>query len=239
LRPRRGRSDQGAQDAGAEKACPPADQAIRGSKIGGLMGMAPLAIAEGRHAWRGQEEAMTAIQDVPLKTISGDDAKLGDYAGKVLLVVNVASKCGLTPQYEALEKLYKERRDQGLVVLGFPANDFGAQEPGTNPEIQDFCTTNYGVDFPMFAKIAVTGPEQHPLYEALTTAYPEAASNPGENFRERLQGYGMTPNPAPGILWNFEKFVVDKRGQVVARFAPNITPDDPIVQAAIDKALAA
>jgi glutathione peroxidase len=182
---------------------------------------------------------MTAIQDVPLKTITGSDAKLGDYAGKVLLVVNVASKCGLTPQYEALEKLYKERRDQGLVVLGFPANDFGAQEPGTNDEIQSFCTTNYGVDFPMFSKIAVTGPETHPLYKALISAHPKTVTPDGEDFRKRLEGYGMTPNPEPGILWNFEKFVVGKDGQVVARFAPNITPDDPKVLAAIDKASAA
>jgi glutathione peroxidase len=181
---------------------------------------------------------MTAIQDMPLKTITGQDAKLGDYAGKVLLVVNVASKCGLTPQYEALEKLYKDRRDQGLVVVGFPANDFGAQEPGTNDEIQDFCTTNYGVDFPMFSKIAVTGPETHPLYKALTQAVTEAKGPSGEDFRARLEGYGMTPNPKPGVLWNFEKFLVGKDGAVVDRFAPNVTPDDPMVQSAIDKALA-
>src|SRR5579864_4622651 len=181
---------------------------------------------------------MTAISDIPLKTITGEPAKLADYAGKVLLVVNVASKCGLTPQYEGLEKLYADKRDQGLVVLGFPANDFGAQEPGTNDEIQDFCTTNFGVDFPMFSKIAVTGSETHPLYQALIAAQPKAASNSGEDFRERLKGYGMTPNPEPGILWNFEKFLVDRKGEVVARFAPNVPPDDPIVLEAIDKALA-
>ena len=181
---------------------------------------------------------MTAIQDIPLKTIDGADARLADYAGKVLLVVNVASKCGLTPQYDALEKLYAEKRAQGLVVLGFPANDFGAQEPGTDEEIQAFCSTSYGVDFPMFSKIAVTGPQTHPLYKALIAAHPETAAKPGENFRERLAGYGMTPNPEPGILWNFEKFVIGKDGEVVARFAPNIEPTDPMVQEAIDKALA-
>ena len=181
----------------------------------------------------------TPIQDVPLKTITGEPKTLGDYAGKVLLVVNVASKCGLTPQYEGLEKLYADKRDQGLVVLGFPANDFGAQEPGTEAEIQDFCTTNFGVDFPMFSKIAVTGADQHPLYQALTKAYPKAVSTSGADFRARLQGYGMTPNPEPGVLWNFEKFVVDKNGEVVARFAPDTTPDDPALLAAIDKALAA
>ncbi|WP_257447493.1 glutathione peroxidase [Archangium lipolyticum] len=181
----------------------------------------------------------TAIQEVPLKTITGDDARLGDYAGKVLLVVNVASKCGLTPQYEALEKLYAERRDKGLVVLGFPANDFAGQEPGTNEEIQQFCRSTFGVDFPMFSKITVTGPDIHPLYRELTQRFPKAASRPGENFRERLRGYGMTPNPEPGVLWNFEKFLIGKNGEVVARFAPDVSPDDPMVLSAIDKALAA
>jgi len=181
----------------------------------------------------------TPIQDVPLKTISGEDKTLGDYAGKVLLVVNVASKCGLTPQYEGLEKLYADKRDQGLVVLGFPANDFGAQEPGADAEIQDFCTTNFGVDFPMFSKIAVTGAEQHPLYKALTEAYPKALSTSGNDFRARLQGFGMTPNPEPGVLWNFEKFLIDKSGKVVGRFAPDTPPNDPALVAAIDKALTA
>lgn len=181
----------------------------------------------------------TAIQQVPLKTITGEDASLQDYAGKVLLVVNVASKCGLTPQYEALEKLYADRRNDGLVVLGFPANDFGAQEPGSNSEIQDFCRSTFGVDFPMFAKIAVTGPDTHPLYQALIEAHPKATSTSDTDFRAALKGYGMTPNPEPGILWNFEKFVVGKDGEVVARFAPDTKPDDPAVLAAIDKALAA
>jgi glutathione peroxidase len=181
----------------------------------------------------------TAIQDVPLKTITGEDAKLADYAGKVLLVVNVASKCGLTPQYDALEKLYADKRDEGLVVLGFPANDFGAQEPGTNEEIQDFCSTTFGVDFPMFSKIAVTGPEIHPLYKALTETLPKAVSTSDTDFRAKLAGYGMTPNPEPGILWNFEKFVIGRDGEVVARFAPDTAPNDPIVLAALDKALAA
>lgn len=181
----------------------------------------------------------TAIQEVPLKTITGEDAKLGDYAGKVLLVVNVASKCGLTPQYDALEKLYADKRDQGLVVLGFPANDFGGQEPGSNEEIQDFCRSTFGVDFPMFAKIAVTGADIHPLYKTLTESHPQVTSGSAEDFRARLQGYGMTPNPEPGILWNFEKFVIGKNGEIVARFAPNVAPDDPLVLEAIDKALAA
>ena len=182
---------------------------------------------------------MTAsIQDLPLKTIDGADASLRDYDGKVLLIVNVASKCGLTPQYEGLETLYRDYRDKGLVVLGFPANDFGAQEPGTNEEIQSFCETSFGVDFPMFAKIAVTGEGKHPLYKELTTAAPEAQSLPGTDMRKKLEGYGMTPNPKPEVLWNFEKFVVGRGGDVVARFSPDVPPTDPLVVGAIEKALA-
>ncbi len=120
---------------------------------------------------------MTAtIKDIPLKRITGEDATLGAYDGKVLLIVNVASKCGLTKQYEALEALHTRYRDQGFSVLGFPANDFNGQEPGTDEEIAQFCTTNFSVDFPMFAKIAVTGDDQHPLYAALT-------SRPAESHR--------------------------------------------------------
>ena len=130
------------------------------------------------------------LRDIPLKTISGEDASLADHAGKVVLIVNVASKCGLTPQYEGLEKLYERYRDQGLVVAGFPANDFGAQEPGSNAEIAEFCTTNFGVSFPMYAKIAVTGEAKHPLYDALTRAAPKASGDP-DAFRERLKGYRL------------------------------------------------
>ena len=180
---------------------------------------------------------MTQLADIPLKTIRGADASLGDYAGKVLLVVNVASKCGLTPHYEGLEALYRDHRDRGLVVLGFPANDFGAQEPGSNDEIESFCTTNFGVDFPMFEKLVVTGPAKHPLYAALTEAAPNA-TNDGA-FRERLKGFGMTPNPAPELLWNFEKFLIGRDGAVIARFSPDTAPDDPALLAAIEQALAA
>ena len=180
---------------------------------------------------------MTALADIPLKTIRGADASLGDYAGQVLLVVNVASKCGLTPQYAGLEDLYRAYRDQGLVVLGFPANDFAGQEPGDNGEIERFCTTNFGVDFPMFEKLVATGPDKHPLYAALTEAAP-AAQNDGA-FRDRLKGYGMTPNPAPELLWNFEKFLVGRDGAVLARFSPDTPPNDPALVAAIEQALAA
>lgn len=179
----------------------------------------------------------TAIQQIPLKTIRNDDASLADYAGKVVMVVNVASKCGLTPQYEGLEKLYADYKDQGLVVTGFPANDFGAQEPGTNEEIATFCTTNFAVDFPMFAKLTATGPEKHPLYAALTTAAPKAEGD-ADGFREKLRGYGMTPNPEPEVLWNFEKFLIGRDGNVAARFAPTTAPDDAALVAAIEAELA-
>jgi glutathione peroxidase len=136
-----------------------------------------------------------------------------------------------------LEKLYSSYKDKGLVVAGFPANDFGAQEPGTNDEIASFCTTNFGVDFPMFEKIVVTGPEKHPLYAALTSEVPTAQGE-GAAFRERLKGYGMTPTEEPEVLWNFEKFVIGKDGTVAARFAPATAPDDPALVAAIEAELA-
>ena len=119
---------------------------------------------------------MSAVYDIPVKKITGEDASLGEYKGKVLLVVNVASKCGLTPQYEGLEKIYEQYKDRGLVVAGFPANDFKSQEPGTEAEIQTFCTTNFGVKFPLYSKIPVVGPEKHPLYKALIAAQPKATS---------------------------------------------------------------
>ena len=181
----------------------------------------------------------TAIQQVPLKTITGEDAKLAHYAGKVLLVVNVASKCGLTPQYEALEKLYADKRDEGLVVLGFPGERL--RRPGAGNQRRDpgLLPLELRHRLPRVLKIAVTGPETHPLYQALIAAQPQATSASGTDFREALKGYGMTPNPEPGILWNFEKFVVGRDGEVAARFTPDTKPDDPAVLAAIDKALAA
>ena len=179
-----------------------------------------------------------AIQDFPLETIGGSASSLRDYAGKVLLVVNVASKCGLTPQYEGLERIYESYRDRGFEVLGFPANDFRGQEPGSNEEIFSFCTTNYGVQFPMFAKTAVTGEALHPLFQALTQAQPKAQAKPGSDFRARLQGFGIEPNPEPGILWNFEKFVIGRDGEVAARFAPDVPPDDPIIVETLEAELA-
>lgn len=180
---------------------------------------------------------MTSLQNIPVKTIDGKPSSLKDFAGNVVLVVNVASKCGLTPQYEALEKIYEDKRDKGFAVLGFPANNFGAQEPGSNEEIAEFCSLTYSVKFPMFEKISVVGDDQHPLYKELTGAAPRAQGDP-DAFRDRLKGFGMTPNQDPDVLWNFEKFLIGKNGDVVARFAPTMTPDDPAIVAAIDAELA-
>jgi len=179
-----------------------------------------------------------SIYDIPVKKITGADASLAEFKGEVLLVVNVASKCGLTPQYEGLEKLYEQYKGQGLVVAGFPANDFKAQEPGTNEEIQSFCTTNFGVKFPLFDKITVVGEHKHPLYAALIAAQPKAISLSEVPFREKLKGYGIETNPEPEVLWNFEKFLVSRDGEVVKRFSPNTAPDDPALVKAIEAELA-
>ncbi|HUN86089.1 MAG TPA: glutathione peroxidase [Terracidiphilus sp.] len=182
---------------------------------------------------------MTAsIYEIPVHKITGEDASLSEFKGKVILVVNVASKCGLTPQYEGLEKLYERYRDQGLVVAGFPANDFKSQEPGTDDEIQSFCTTNYGVRFPMFSKITVVGPDKHPLYQALIASQPRATSVSEVPFREKLRGYGIESNEEPELLWNFEKFLVNRKGEVVQRFSPDTAPDAPALLAAIQAELA-
>ncbi len=179
---------------------------------------------------------MTELQDIAVDTIDGTPSSLGAYDGSVVLVVNVASKCGLTPQYEALEALYRKYQDDGLVVTGFPANNFAGQEPGTDEEIADFCNVNFDVSFPMFSKLSVTGDDQHPLYGALTTQAPEAVGDKAE-FRETLRGHGLDVTDDPEVLWNFEKFLVSRDGQVVARFAPSLAPDAPEVVAAIEAQL--
>jgi len=179
---------------------------------------------------------MTAIQDIPLTRIDGGADTLAAHQGKVLLIVNVASKCGLTPQYEGLEKLFEDKRAQGLEVLGFPANNFRGQEPGTDDEIKDFCATTYNVQFPLYSKISVVGADQHPLYAALTAALP-AATGEGP-MRQRLEGFKIETNKAPDILWNFEKFVIDRNGAVVARFSPDVSADDPRLVGVIEAELA-
>lgn len=176
-----------------------------------------------------------SVYDIPVKTISGENTTLNTYQGDVLLIVNVASKCGLTPQYEGLEKLYQAKHAEGLEILGFPANNFLEQEPGSEKEIQDFCSVNYDVHFPLFSKISVAGEDKHPLYQALIAAQPERIGE-GPWWKDLVE-YGLTPNPKPEVLWNFEKFLVNKKGEVVARFAPDITADDPRLVDAIEAEL--
>ncbi|HEY6643700.1 glutathione peroxidase [Povalibacter sp.] len=178
----------------------------------------------------------TSLYDIPVKKIDGTDGSLADYRNKVLLVVNVASKCGLTPQYTGLENLYQGKQAAGLEVLGFPANDFMAQEPGTDAEIRDFCSTSYDIHFPLFSKISVVGADQHPLYARLTAEQPQAIGD--GPFRERLKGHGIETGQPNDVLWNFEKFLLDRKGKVVARFAPDVAADDPRLVAAIDAELA-
>ena len=179
---------------------------------------------------------MASVYQIPVKTIQGNEVDLSQYQGKVLLVVNVASKCGLTPQYEGLEKLYEAQKENGLEVLGFPANNFLAQEPGTDAEIQEFCSLTYDVKFPLFFFFFVAGNDKHPLYQTLTQAIPERIGE-GPWWKD-LVDYGLTPNPKPEVLWNFEKFLVNKEGEVVARFAPDITADDARLVDAINAELA-
>ena len=155
---------------------------------------------------------MSSAHDFSAPSISGQDTSLAEFKGKTLLVVNVASACGLTPQYEGRQALHAQYAERGLAVLGFPCNQFGAQEPGSEEEIQHFCSSRFGVEFPMFSKIEVNGPERHPLYQFLI--------GDGED-----------------ISWNFEKFLIDDQGQTIARFSPRTAPDDPELISAIEQAL--
>jgi len=165
----------------------------------------------------GSSFAASNVYDFTLPSIDGKPMPLSDFKGKVILVVNVASKCGYTPQYTALEALYEKYKDQGFVIVGFPANNFGAQEPGTNAEIKTFCSRTYNVKFPMYGKISVKGDDQAPLYQYLTKD---------------------TPAPISGdIKWNFTKFLVDRNGKVVQRFEPAVTPDSQEVTSAVEKLL--
>lgn len=158
------------------------------------------------------------VHDVPLRTLGGEPASLRDHAGKALLIVNVASKCGLTPQYHGLEALHERLSARGFSVLGFPCNQFAGQEPGSPEEIQTFCSTTYGVTFPLYEKLDVNGPERHPLYGMLTET-PDQEGESGD------------------VVWNFEKFVISPDGEIVARFRPLVTPDDPELVATIEKVL--
>lgn len=182
---------------------------------------------------------MSDLYDIPVQTIDGKPGNLAPYRGKVMLIVNVASKCGLTPQYTGLEQLWRSQRERGLAVLGFPCNDFAGQEPGSEAEIQSFCSTNFDVSFPLFSKVAINSGTRHPLYAALIAAQPSTQTAPDSDFKAKLAGYGIQPKNDTDVLWNFEKFLVGRDGQVVGRFAPDMPADHPILTAAIDRALAA
>jgi len=179
------------------------------------------------------------IFSTPVQRIDGSETTLNEFAGKTLLLVNVASKCGLTPQYGGLEKLYENYRHKGFEVLGFPANNFLGQEPGTEEEILDFCSTNYDVQFPLFSKISVKGDDQHPLYKELTSIRPTADIDNGDAFEKKLTGIGQARENGSDILWNFEKFLITKDGTVAARIAPDVTADDPRVVEKIEADLSA
>jgi glutathione peroxidase len=179
----------------------------------GLLLLLPLATA-------GAADAPKSVHEIAVKTIDGQDVKLDQYKGKVLLIVNTASQCGYTPQYQGMQAVYEKYRDQGLEVLAFPANEFGGQEPGSNEDIKTFCTMRYRTTFPLFAKIVVAGEGRHPLYQYLTAKE-------------------TNPKFAGDIPWNFTKFLVDRNGQVVARFEPKDAPESATVAGAIEAALAA
>ncbi|HEX2974048.1 MAG TPA: glutathione peroxidase [Tepidisphaeraceae bacterium] len=166
-----------------------------------------------------EKKKPTSVLDFSVKDIDGQAVNLSKYQGKVLVVVNTASKCGHTPQYESLQKVYEKYKDQGLAILAFPANEFGQQEPGTNAEIKEFCASRYQVTFDLFSKLIVKGEGQHPLYQFLTS-------------RESNPDFGGA------IKWNFTKFLVSRDGKVVARFEPKVKPDDPQVLEAIEVQLA-
>jgi glutathione peroxidase len=177
------------------------------------------------------------LYNIPVEKIDGSETNLGEYKDKVLLVVNVASKCGLTPQYEGLQKLYSNYQAKGLEILGFPANNFMGQEPGSEDEIQDFCSTNYDVKFPLFSKISVKGDDQHQLYHYLTETKPDTDVNDG-GLEENLKGYGHNRSKPGEVLWNFEKFLVGKNGEIAARFAPDVTAEDERLIEKVEEELA-
>ncbi len=176
-----------------------------------------------------------SIYDIQVKNIQGETQALNDYRGKVLLLVNVASKCGLTPQYAELEALYKAEAANGLEILGFPCNQFLGQEPGNEDEIQQFCSLTYDVTFPLFAKLEVNGSGRHPLYQRLIAAQPEAVA--GGALKEKLGDKNLLPENDSDIMWNFEKFLIGKDGTVLARFAPDLKVTDAVVADAISAAL--
>ncbi len=179
---------------------------------------------------------MIGISAIQLVTATGEMTSLEAFSGKVCLVVNVASECGFTPQYESLQELYREYQSQGFEVLAFPCNQFGEQEPGSDDEILSFCKTNFDVTFPVFSKVDVLGANQHPLFALLTDRRPEKEWPADSGFRRYLEQRGAELED-PDVVWNFEKFLLSKDGEVIGRFAPDVEPDDPMLTDAIENAL--
>lgn len=177
------------------------------------------------------------LYDIPLNNLAGQATSLRDFTGQVLLIVNVASACGLTPQYAGLEKLFETYRSRGLQVLGFPCNDFAGQEPGSADAIQTFCSSRFGVQFPLFEKLNINSEPRHPLYAHLIAAQAEATFPVDSDMRAGLAKHNMLPKQPGDVLWNFEKFLVDRDGTVLQRFAPDMKPDDAILVDAIEAAL--
>ena len=182
---------------------------------------------------------MSELYSIPIRRADKSETDLGEFRGQVLLLVNVASECGLTYQYEGLEKLHEQYSARGFSVLGFPANEFGAQEPGTDAQIQQFCRTTFGVKFPVYAKLAVKGPSQHPLYAYLTRTFPEPTEsrNPLRQLYRKVRHSASYEGQSGEITWNFEKFLVDRNGGIVARFSPDVKPEDPALVEAIEAEL--
>ncbi len=178
-----------------------------------------------------------SILDIPLQALDGSSTSLAPFKGQVILVVNVASKCGLTPQYAGLQGLYDRFHYRGLQVTGFPCNDFAGQEPGSEGEIRDFCETEYHVSFPLFAKLRINSEPRHPLYAALIAAQPQALPSGNTLLRDTLSKHQLLPKGDTDVMWNFEKFLIDRDGAVVARFAPDVAPDDVRLISAIEDAL--
>jgi len=189
--------------------------AYRGAGGSGLVLAAAIILGAAMSVGVAREKPHTSVLSFTMKDIDGKDVPLSKYKGKVLLIVNVASECGFTPQYKDLEALYEKYKDQGFVILGFPANNFGAQEPGTDPEIKEFCTSKYGVTFDMFSKISVMGSDQHPLYRFITS----------------------DPTYGGDVKWNFQKYLVTRDGKLAGKYFSRITPLSPELTGAIEAAL--
>lgn len=177
------------------------------------------------------------LYDIPLNRLDGSSSSLAGFKGQVLLIVNLASQCGFTPQYAGLQNLFERYQERGLQVLGFPCNDFAGQEPGEAEEIQSFCTSKFNVQFPLFEKININSEPRHPLYAWLIEAQPTALAPVNSDLRAKLAEYQLLPKQESDVLWNFEKFLIGRDGQILNRFSPDTTPDDPRLIATIESAL--